>query len=265
MNRWIRRGALVASLAGSLAVVTGAVAYAQNAQVHSKDGENKWHHRDHRGGLLGAALKLDSITAEQRSSIEQLTAQRRTASAPVREADAQVLTVLAQQVEQAKIDPQGLAPSLSAEQSAAAAENTVDRDSLNQLHSILSVAQRNQLVDRLEAGRAKHEQAEQHEGARKRFGFGLGLTPDQQSQIRANLKAEAPADAAAAKDARAGMLEAFRGDSFDASAFVNARIPGEHMERLAAAMVPVLSPSQRATFASHLRTRAQHESSPKSS
>jgi Spy/CpxP family protein refolding chaperone len=255
---------MVASLAGSLAVVTGAVAYAHD-QAHAKDGENKRHHRDHRGGLLGAAQKLDSITAEQRASIEQLVAQRKTASVPVRQADAQVLTVLAQQVEQAKIDPQGLAPSLSAEQSAAAAETTVDRDTLNQLHSILSAAQRSQLVDRIEAARTKHEQAEQHEGAKERFGFGLGLTPEQQTQIRANLGGEAGPNGSAVKESRASMLGAFRGDSFDASAFVNARIPGQHMERLAEAMVPVLSPSQRATFASHLRMRAQHESSPKRS
>jgi prefoldin subunit 5 len=60
--------------------------------------------------------------------------------------------------------------------------------------------------------------------------------------------------------AHAAMLVAFRTDSFKASAFVSVRNPGEHMGRVALAMVPVLSPSQRATFASHLRTRAQHES-----
>jgi Spy/CpxP family protein refolding chaperone len=254
---------MVASLAGSLALVAGAVAYAQDAQAPGKIGDHKGHHGDHRGGLLRAALKLDSITAEQRASIEKLKQERRTAGVPVRQADAQVLTVLAQQVEQAKIDPQGLAPSLSAEQSAAAAETNVERDTLNQLHSILSTAQRNQLVDRIEAARATHEQAESHEGGKGRFGFGLGLTPEQQASIRANLHAEAPAKDAATKGARAAMLDAFRTDSFNASAFVNVRSPGERMERLAQAMVPVLNPSQRATFANHLRMRAQHEAAPK--
>jgi Spy/CpxP family protein refolding chaperone len=264
MNRWIRRGATFASLVGSLALVAGGIAYAHDTQGSATGQGRKEHREGHRAGLLGAALKLDSITPEQRASIEQLIQQRLTASTPVRQADAQVLTVLAQQVEQAQIDPAGLAPTLGAEQTAAEAENAVDRDTLNRLHSILSPAQRGQLVDRLEAGRTKHDHARERADGGARFGWGLDLTPEQRSQIRANLGASAPANGAP-QASRTNLLEAFRGDSFDASTFVSVRNPGTRMERLAQAMVPVLSPSQRATFANHLRTKAQHESSAKHS
>jgi hypothetical protein len=56
------------------------------------------------------------------------------------------------------------------------------------------------------------------------------------------------------------MLQAFRGDSFDATAFVRAHDRGERIEKLAAAAVPVLTPAQRATLADQLRRRAAHES-----
>jgi len=254
MNRWIRRTVMFGSLVGALALVPTAIAYAHDAQEHAKE-----HHHGHRAGLVGAALKLDSLTAEQRASIEALVQQRKAATVPVRQADAQVLTVLAQQVEQAKIDPQGLASSLGAEQSAAATETAVDRDTLNRLHAVLTPAQRGALVDRIAAARGQHPHERGDARGKRQFGRGLDLTPQQEAAIQANLRAGRPAnDATAPKDPRPNMLDAFRGDSFDASTFVQAHSRGEHMEKLAAAMVPVLSPSQRATFANHLRTRASH-------
>ena len=85
----------VASLAGAVALVPAGVAYAQQGGSSAHQG----HHKGHRGGLVGAALKLDSLTPAQRTAIEQLVQTRKTAEVPVRQADAQVLTVLAQQVE----------------------------------------------------------------------------------------------------------------------------------------------------------------------
>jgi Spy/CpxP family protein refolding chaperone len=262
MNQWIRRTAAFASIAGAVALVTAGVAFANEGQSSGQEHQKGEHRKGHRAGLLGAALKLDSITAEQRASIEQLIQQRRSASTPVRQADAQLLTVLAQQVEQAQVDPQGLAPSLATEQSAAQTENAVDRDTLNRLHAILSSGQRAQLVDRLEGMHSKHEADDENKGREGRFAWGLHLTPEQRSQIHANLQA-ANSTIGAPHASRNALLEAFRGDSFDASAFVGVRNPGARTERLAQAMVVVLTPSQRASWANHLRTRAQRESSSK--
>jgi Spy/CpxP family protein refolding chaperone len=252
MNR-IHRAIASLSLVGvlgALAVVPARMAYADQAPAHAH------HHPGHRQGLLGAALRLDSLTPQQRTAIEGLVQQDRAARAPVRKADPPVLEALAHQVEQASIDPQGLAPALDVEKAAEAANVVVERGSLNSLHGLLTPAQRAQLVDGIESHQhAHHERADA--GAGRVGGHGLGLTPEQRAQIAANLRAEIPAGQHAPMRA---MLGAFRGDAFDASQFVMGVSPGERAERLAQAMVPVLTPAQRAILASHLRTRASHES-----
>lgn len=267
MNRWMRNALVSASLFGALAVVPGAIAYAHDAshaEGHDKD------HRGHHGGLLQAALRLDSLTADQRTSIEQLAQQSRAASTPVRLADAQVLTILAQQVEGAAIDPQALAPSLTAEQSAANAEAAVDRDALVKLHALLTPAQRGQLVDGIvqrhtaRDGEREHEHARGAEEGHDGLGRGLGLTPEQRTQIQARLVAQQTASGGAMRKGERGkMLEAFRSDAFDPSALMIAHNRGARMEEVAAAMVPVLTPAQRDAFATHLRKRAAHEAAPK--
>jgi Spy/CpxP family protein refolding chaperone len=218
----------------------------------------KAHHRGHKGGLLKAALKLDSLTPVQRTQIEQLVAQERTARAPVRQADAQVLTVLAQQVEQAKVDDAALVPSLTAKRSAVMAEKQVDRAALAQLHSILTPAQRGELVDRIEARAAVARP--KLEGQRPAGFNKLGLSDQQKEQVRANLQAEGGrARNPGARGQMKAALESFRGDSFDPG--VLARVGGgAREERMAKALIPVLTPNQRATFAAHLRERAAKES-----
>jgi Spy/CpxP family protein refolding chaperone len=272
MNRWIRRTVTLASFASALALVPAGLAFAQQAQSPDQAQPRQHEHqRGHREGLIGAALKLDSLTPQQRSQVEALAQQRKGASMPVRQADAQVLTVLAKQVEQASIDPQGLASTLNAEQSAAAQQSAVERGTLEQLHALLTPAQRNQLVDSIEAARPPSSwsciacvraDGEAHRGGGERAK--LGLTADQKAQIRANLKAEWQASRANGATPQRGAhkqaLESFRGDSFDASSLVHVESRGEHAEKLAQAMVPVLTPAQRATLASQLRARAAHES-----
>ena len=149
MNRLIRRVVTFASLAGALALATGGVALAneQNEASHAK-GE---HGRGHKGGLITAALTLDSLTGEQKTQIEKLVEERKASRVPVRQADARLLTELAHQVEQAKIDRAGLKGGLDAETAAAQGERSVAVSALGQLHSILTPAQRGQLVDRAQA------------------------------------------------------------------------------------------------------------------
>jgi Spy/CpxP family protein refolding chaperone len=258
MNRWIPTTIVFTSLMGTLALGAESLAFADETQPKSHQHD---HDRAHRGGLIGAALALETLTPTQRTSIEQLVQQRRAAAVPVRQADAQVLTALAQQVEQAKIDPQAIAPSLDAEQRAATAEEVVDAQTLNQLHQLLTAAQRSTLVDTIKAGHpAEHEP---HRHGHEAPGDALNLSPQQQAQIAANFRAE-QASAGATRDAgkpqHGAMLEAFRGDSFDARQFVRALNRGAWAERRAQAMVPVLTPAQRAVLASRFRARAARES-----
>lgn len=274
MNRRITRLVTIVSLASAAALVPAGVAFAQHA---SDTGSLGWHHHQ-RQGLLGAALKLDSLTPAQRTAIEQLEQTRRTADVPVREADAQVLTVLAHQVEQASIDRGALAPALTARESASVVARTADLDTVQKLHDLLTPAQRGQLVDMAEVrfqAHAASSKSEGHAGHEGHGGLGriaekLGLTEQQKTQIVANLRAEHPAsgDAAAHPDLRGkgkAWLESFRGDAFNATAAapnLPQRIEhrADRMEDLLAATVPVLSPAQRAQLANHLRERAARES-----
>jgi Spy/CpxP family protein refolding chaperone len=272
MNRWITKVVTFASLAGAVALVPAGVAYAQ--QGAPADAAAHHGHHGHRMGLIGDALKLDSLTPAQRTAIEQLAQTRKAAEVPVRQADAQVLTVLAQQVEQASINKQALAPTVGAKEAAAAAARNVDLDTLQKLHDLLTTAQRAQLVDGIEAhfqgqGPGKGDAGPGADGHNGRLGMiakKLGLTDQQKQQIFANLKAERAAEPARAPHnpgAGKAWVESFRGDTFNASASA-ANQPqmggrGERMEALLTAAVPVLTPAQRAQVASHLRARAAHE------
>jgi Spy/CpxP family protein refolding chaperone len=265
MNRWMSRIVSVASLAGAIALVPAGVAFAQQASASSQPGEHG--HRGHRMGLVGEALTLDSLTPAQRTAIEQLVQTRRTAEGPVRQADAQVLTVLAQQVEQASINRQALAPTVQARESAALSARTVDLDTVQKLHDLLTPAQRGQLVDAAEAHMHGHKGM--HAGGHlARVAKELGLTDQQKQQIASNLRTERTAEGDAGhprSGAGKAWLDSFRGDTFTASAAgADPKAGMEHranrMEDLLTAAVPVLSPAQRAQLASHLRARAAHES-----
>ncbi len=263
MNRYARKIVTCASIISAVALVPVGAALAQQAT-----GAHQEHRHPHRSGLLGGALKLDSLTPDQRTAIEALKVQRHAAAASVRAADAQVLTLLAQEIEQGSVDTQALAPALGAEHSAATTERAADEGALNQLHALLTPAQRGKLVDRMEESSqgAMSQSGDAGHGKSGMWGAKLGLTAQQKAQIATNLSAER-ADGAAdgANHAHPGALreqalETFRGDSFDASALVRIEHRGDRAETMARAIVPVLSPAQRATFASGLRARATHES-----
>jgi Spy/CpxP family protein refolding chaperone len=263
MNRWTRKVVTCASIISAVALVPVGTALAQEAPAAPQ-----LHEHAHRAGLLAAALKLDSLTPDQRTAIEALRDQRHAAAAPVRAANAELLTLLAQEVEQGTIDTQALAPALGAEHSAAVAESAVEEGVLNRLHALLTPAERSQVVDSVEAA---HEQSPRHHqgepGKAGKLGWGgkLGLTPEQKSQIAANLATEravSSADGGNERARRKEALEAFRGDSFDANqarALVQVEGRGDREEKLARAVVPVLSRAQRATLASGLRARAARE------
>ena len=254
MNRWIKKLVTFSTLAGTLALLPAGVAFAEDAQPQEQHGHGH-RHGGHHQGLLGAALKLDSLTAEQRSQIVELAGQRRAAGAPVRQADAQVLTVLAQQVEAAKVDDAALAPSLAAERNAAAAELQVDRAVLARLHGVLTPAQRGELVDAVEA-RGVEERGE-NAGKEHVRGGKLGLSDQQKAQVHANLEASrGQIQRPEAREHRRAALESFRGDAFDAAALAQVDRRAERQTRVTEAMIPVLTPDQRATLATELRNRA---------
>jgi Spy/CpxP family protein refolding chaperone len=259
MNRWINRIITFASITSALALVPAGVAFAQDGTPQTAQ-HAKGHKGEHRKGLVGAALKLESLTPDQRTQIEQLLSQRRAAAKPVRQADAQVLGVLAQQVFADKMDTQALAPSLAVERLAVAQERSIDALTLDRLHSILTPAQRTELVDKIEARMAKGPRA--GEGANKGGGWKgggkLGLSEQQREQVKANLQASRPATGNPQRGQMKAALESFKGDAFNAGALARPADPGDREVRLTQAMLPVLTPNQRAAYADMLQHRAEH-------
>ncbi len=272
--RAIIRVVTVASVTGTIALGGPGVAMAQTSQPSAQPGADASTRHHHRGGLVAQALQLDSLAPEQRAAITQLAGTRRTAEVPVRQANARILTALATQVEQASVDPQALAPSVQARDGAAVAARSVDRDTLQKLHDLLTPAQRGQLVGAVEA--ELHPRAWGHDGGAAGGRLAhlereLGLTPAQEQQIASNLhqapdaQLPGPAGARAARLAAGkAWLESFRTDTFNANAGdvdMLGRMDhrSERLESLVQAAVPVLTPAQRAQLASHLRQRAAHE------
>ncbi|MDP9151114.1 MAG: hypothetical protein M3O36_14390 [Myxococcota bacterium] len=274
MNRWIRRTLSGVSLGSAVALLPAGVALAQQPSDGAQSATQDRGRHGREGApnkLLREASTLDGVTAEQRTAMEGLVRARQAAALPVRQANAHVLLQLAQQVEQASIDDQALAPTVAAEESAAAAESAVARDTLTRLHALLTPAQRAQLVERLKTARdgPRESAGEGHERHhRGDWGRKLALTAEQRTQVAANLRqafhgkeGERAADGHVAEHGRPRALESFVGDSFDASSLVHVERRGEREETVAKAILPVLTPAQRAAFASRLRAHAAHESS----
>jgi Spy/CpxP family protein refolding chaperone len=158
MNKWMLRVVTYASIAGSLALLPAGTAWAQEDSQEEQGSATGQHHE----GLVHTALELDTLSSDQRTQIQQLLDRGKAAKAPVRQADAQLLTQLAAQVDAAKIDRQALGSSLDAEAKAARAARVVEIDCVSKLHGLLTAAQRNKLVDTMEARlpQDKHAPAE---------------------------------------------------------------------------------------------------------
>jgi Spy/CpxP family protein refolding chaperone len=262
------------SVAGAFALVPVGAALAQ-ASAPGADGSLDATAPGHGKGLFGQALRLDSLTADQHASIEGVLQSERSATTPVRQARARVLTTLALQVEAGAIDPGQLAPQVQAQEGAARAALPATRDAIQKIHDILTPAQRSELVDAIEARGPGHA----HDGGVAttplgHFGAKLGLTDAQKQQIASNLDAARQTHAAAGDPAAPGggrwrarraWLESFRSDSFraislsgdDAQAAMDRR--ASRVEEVIQAAIPVLTPVQRAEVATHLRARAAHD------
>jgi len=271
--RHVGRIVTFASIAGVVAAVSAGTVLAQTGAGSSIESSG---HAGRHEGLIRRALQLDSLTAAQRASIEALAQQLRTTRAPIRLADAQLLTSLAQQVESGAIDRQALGPALQARESAARSARPAERDAIQKLHDILTPAQRSALVDSVEsAAPGVNRDGGGPLRLLDRMAARLGLDPDQRQQIASNLEGERQThpqshggERAAHRQARTGWLESFRSDSFQAAASPPG--DGEHekkafrvaerVEDLLQAAVPVLTPAQRAEVASRLRARAARES-----
>ena len=290
----VRRFVSVTSLVAFVALGTSAVAFASPSPDGGSAADAGGHH-GHRGGhrgrgdLLRASLHLDSISTAQRQQIEALVQQEKAAHANVAAARSQLLDAVAGRVAAGSVDDVALAPNVQAVEGAIQADEPGDRAALEQLHAILTPAQRVELVTRLEShgrraqsgGGEGSERAREHgradAGARASgemrghggmWGRALNLSDAQKQQIAVNLRSigqGADANKTAWKEqrsARQHLLEAFKADRFVMNEVAPPRDPQqveqgvERIVRLAKASAPVLTPEQRATAAAKLHEMA---------
>ena len=250
--------------AGSARADTGAAADAGGS--HGGDGHGMRGHRA--GNLLHAALRLPDLTDAQRSQIESLERAKRAPHAAARTAHEALAQAVAAQVDANKIDRTKLTAQLQAVSDAETAVKTANAAAVTSLHGVLTPAQRTELADRVSAKITEHEQKRaEHEAERSAdssaktgparggpWSRALGLSPAQETQIRANLKAAGVTPPAHDRfDARIQQeLASFKQASFTAP--VNAGgPPAGHMVDMAQAALPVLTSAQRTELSSLLR------------
>jgi len=267
----------VAGCSGSESTNTGS---AQNAVTadQAKDQSNEGPHARHghaMGGpemLIFASLHENiNLTPEQRSTIEGLIEKRGERDhAPDKAKTAELAAAIRSgNVSNANVQ------SNHADRTAALATK------LGTLHDTLTADQRSALVDAIVAKQAQHKARGEHVAReakpewKDREGMGpmgqllegLDLTQAQKDQIKAKLEADRPAkpnvDFAALKKDMDAKLQSFKGDSFDANAFVTppAGMPkfdgANRMAKDLQVVVSVLDPAQREKLAQKIELGPQ--------
>ncbi|HEX4404084.1 MAG TPA: Spy/CpxP family protein refolding chaperone [Polyangia bacterium] len=240
------------------------------------------HHRYHLGGVARfIAMSIDTIgvSPEQRSAIEKIQADLRVETQPVHEAQRDLLVTLADGLGDTGFDAAKIDAAVSRVSLAATGVHDAAAKTFNELHGVLTPAQRTALVDKVEAHWTVWRDENDGDAAslvRPERGHlaalthELGLTPDQVEKIRSRLadsrKTAPPLDRQEVTAQLHAFGAAFCADAFDARTFA-AKLPTDtrlagwgagHLARVVETMSPVLTPAQRATLAQTLRGHAGH-------
>ncbi|HVR60271.1 MAG TPA: Spy/CpxP family protein refolding chaperone [Polyangia bacterium] len=239
---------------------------------------HRYHH--HAGLSMFVALSLQTLGAppEQRPALEKIRADLRAAMKPARDADASLLTTLADALVAPTPAPDavGVNSAVARVVAANASAQAAYADALNQLHATLTPEQRAVLADKVDAHFAvwQRENAAETDPAKSRtsrhvdtLAADLGLSAEQTAQISAALASERPgeppADHPGAAERMRAFGAAFRAPTFDARTLpANPHLVGwgaAHLARVVEVMRPVLTPEQRALLAQRLRDHAAHD------
>jgi Spy/CpxP family protein refolding chaperone len=221
--------------------------------------------------VVADALGDVPLTASQRTAIERLAADTEARHADARAARRALVLAVAGQVEAGQVDRAAVQPAIDALAAALDKAQPADRAAFEQLHGMLTPAQRTTFVDALEA-RVTERAGKMHDAhPLKQWAAELQLSDDQKAQIRDALKERwqaGPEHPAAswgeARQQGAKVMAAFKQERFvmdevapSKDAGAKARRMAEHFLRMAEAAVPVLTPQQRALAAQKLRDRAE--------
>jgi hypothetical protein len=284
-----RVGIIAAALfgAGSLMACAGSSANAPSSATGASADEATAglmeHHRfHHHGGVtLFIAMSIDTlgVPPEKKAAVEKIRSELYARMEPASTAEQNLMTVLANGVASAKLDPATVDAAVAQVMATAASVHDASADALNELHAVLSPPERGALVDKVESHWAIWQRVnaddlgatQRDDGHLARLVVDLGLTSSQIDQVRAGLGGNAKAPARLDPLEVAAHLrafgDAFRSEKFDAHAFtaaggVNGRVAGwgaAHLAQLIEAVSPVLTADQRATLAERLREHATHD------
>ena len=248
-----------------------------------------------RAKVIADALAQVPLRAEQRATIEQMAKDAEARQEPGRKAREALVLAIADQVQAGAIDRSALAPKIDAVSAAHEAARPADRAAFEKLHDLLTPDQRQAFVTAMQSNfgsHADHTSNEKRGGGRlQKWAADIGLSQDQQDQIRDKIRAQWQAHIAgtvantvvgtdeqktdAIHDGQMAvrahqmhenmqkMLEAFKGDTFSMDAVMpvaqNKPMAQEfagHMLNMVEAALPVLTADQRTLVAAKLRQRA---------
>ncbi len=241
------------------------------------------HHRfHHHGGVtLFIALSLDTlgVSPERRVAVEKIRADLHARMEPARAAEQTLTVALADGLAAPTFDTARVDAAIAQVNAAAATVHDASADALNELHRVLSPAERAALVDKVEAHWAVWQKANAEAmgpvpvdgGHLATLTTDLSLTPDQVSKIRAALGEGMKSVPNFDRDEIATRLhafdDAFRSEKFDAHTFntagsADAHLAGwgaAHMAHFIETVSPQLTADQRTQLTQRLREHATHD------
>jgi Spy/CpxP family protein refolding chaperone len=276
--------------AAAPAAEAGSAGAAVAADDESVNEELRDYHRHHHHGgvILFISMAIDTLGLDpaKKAQVEKIQSELHAKMAPARDAEHDLLSILADGVATGKIDTAKVDAAIAKIASASAGIHGATADALTQLHDALSPVERGALVDKVKAHWEVWHQVNVDEKAGStekgtplaKLTALLALTPDQVDTISKTLSADVPvtppSDPKAVNAYIQAFATAFTADKFDArslsttataSAGHLARHGGARMARFYEAVTPVLTPDQRAKLSAHLRERLddQHAASGK--
>jgi Spy/CpxP family protein refolding chaperone len=243
---------------------------------------NAHHRHHHHGGIVRfIALSLDTLGVEdaKRAQVDKLHSDLHAQMTPARDAEKNVLVTLADGIAAGAVDKVKVDSAIAALTTVADAQREASLNTINELHAVLSPAERAALVEKVQAHWAVWRQVNHEEAAGRRERDGrladltkeLSLTPHEVNKISAALPA-APAGPRGEFDPKKveahvqAFATAFESGSFDAKSVISnadADLASHGATRMAhfyETVTPLLTPEQRTKLAEHLRGHASYQS-----
>jgi Spy/CpxP family protein refolding chaperone len=242
-------------------------------------------HRHHaQGGVtMFIALSLDTLglPPDQQAAVTKIQADLFTAMEPARLDEQNVLNALADGIAAGDIDKTRVDAAISKLAGASGVVHEATMDALNRLHAALTPPERAAVVYKVWAHWAVFRQAN---GEDEQVGGGqparrltdlatdIGLSPDQVTRIRGALASRTQGAPEETQnlfevDAHLKDLDSFREDTFNARRLsrgtaANSHVAARGAARMAGfyeAVLPLLTPEQRAKLVTLLREHASHQ------